>query len=425
MVDATVEDIRQLLVRRRKILVGSAVLFFAVGYLQVSLGRKSFEARSTIVLSLADTPPGVSLFPSPQAPSPLKVLSGVLRSRSAEQKIIAKTGVERKVLRDFLTVNEEPAFNQLVIAMNYQPNTKALEIVDAAVKSLGELDKELGISKASRAYLSVGKAIESRSKELKSAEERLMSFQKSMKAADASVGGVSPDALYPAVALGYRKRLQDLEFQLSSVNKQLLTTRSQAVNSAKTSSISSLESPAIQKLKSTLSEKEFNLRLLQTRLGPGSPEVKRLELEIEATRKELESEINKFIQSVDSGVAASTIQLESSKALLEYQIQYLKPLAESGPSDAMVLKRLTEEVGTLQTVVRNLRTKYESLKVEADVDPSRWIVLDPPKLDTLPSNYRPTRNGGMYMVAGTGLCFLGLLYGERKKKLKETERQSI
>jgi uncharacterized protein involved in exopolysaccharide biosynthesis len=186
-----------------------------------------------------------------------------------------------------------------------------------------------------------------------------------------------------------------------------------------------LESPAIQKLKSTLSEKEFNLRLLQTRLGPGSPEVKRLELEIEATRKELESEINKFIQSVDSGVAASTIQLESSKALLEYQIQYLKPLAESGPSDAMVLKRLTEEVGTLQIVVRNLRTKYESLKVEADVDPSRWLVLDPPKLDTLPSNYRPTRNGGMYMVAGTGLCFLGLLYGERKKKLKEMERQSI
>ncbi len=70
MVDATVEDIRQLLVRRRKILVGSAVLFFAVGYLQVSLGRKSFEARSTIVLSLADTPPGGVAFPFAPSPEP-------------------------------------------------------------------------------------------------------------------------------------------------------------------------------------------------------------------------------------------------------------------------------------------------------------------------------------------------------------------
>ena len=69
MVDVTVEDVRQLLVHRRKILIGSAVLFFVAGYLQVSLGRKSFEARSTIVLSLADTPPGVyfSLRPKPRA----------------------------------------------------------------------------------------------------------------------------------------------------------------------------------------------------------------------------------------------------------------------------------------------------------------------------------------------------------------------
>jgi len=50
------------------------------------------------------------------------------------------------------------------------------------------------------------------------------------------------------------------------------------------------------------------------------------------------------------------------------------------------------------------------------VDPSRWIVLDPPKLDTLPSNFRPVRTGGIYAVVGSSFWFLFLIFRLRKAK---------
>lgn len=410
------------LARKWLVLACLAVIGFAGGYFWTRLSPPSYEAKATLLLALPDrAAAGINLI-SAGGPTPLSIIASVLRSRTAEDRIIEDTKIGRRELQEFLVIDEEPKANSLHIRMTYRPNSKALAVVASAVETLRELDKEIGFSVASRTATSLEQGIAVKEGELKAAEKQLAEFQSNMRTPISFAGNGSggADAAFSAMATSYNKQLKDLEFQLKSLETELGEARTRAKQSALAASSVATGVPQVQSWRDMLTRKQYDLNIASQRLGPSSPEVVRLKRELDVTQRQLQVEIAKYVESVNTGVAPEIARLEAQEMLLKWQVEYLRPLAKAAPTEAMQLKRLTAEVATLQTVVAQLRAKYETAKLEAAVDQVKWSVLDKPALDDTPSNFRPVRTGGMLAATLTLLGLVVLLAGERRRALRSS-----
>jgi uncharacterized protein involved in exopolysaccharide biosynthesis len=429
--EMSLATVLEVLKKRRWIILLVTLIAVVYGYASVKFGKKSYEAKAVILMNFSDRASAALSLQGlgSGGPTPIQILAGVLRSREAEKRIVAKTNITVKELRDFLVVNQDSTQNQISISMNFQPNEKALEVVKAAVEVLGELDREIGFSTASKTARNLEAEIKRRKSELIVAEKNLLEFQRKMRAGDGTVKELTPTDTddskvqtknAPEVS-SYRQRLFQAQYRLKLVNKQLETLRGLADKKSRLAESVPVNVPEVQEWKKQLAEAESQLRNARISLGEEAPEIVELRQRVAQLKTQVRLAIERYLKSVQGGVDPTVAILESEKVILEWEITELKPLAERAPGEALMARKLAEEVATLQQVIRTLRTKYEASKTEAEVDPVKWSILDEPSLDVLPSNFRPVRNAGIFgLTAFLGLClyFIGseALKAQRGKK---------
>jgi len=395
--------------RRKFLILGLSVIGAVVGYLSVYLSPKSFEARAALVFNIEQRPSNPLAALAASGPTPVELVSGVLKSRTAEDLIVKQSGISRKDLRDWLVIQTDVPANQLILTMSYQPNSKALEVIRASIQALSELDEQLVFSSRRRKMKSLEQAIKDNRVEQKRAQERLIVFQKGMKSmvtGEQTREGVN----YLLAAQTVKRQLRQKEYELGAAKSRLAEARRRAKLSAQATLDFPVGVPQVADWRLQLTSKQHELDLLSASLGPDAPEIVQLQQQIKTLTETLRKEVKKYIASVNTGVAPEVGELEASVLLLQWQVDYLRPLADTAPTEAAELSRLSDEVATLNEVGRQIRAQYETAKVEALADPSQWTVLDEPSLDVLPSNYRPTRTAGIFGLVTLVLSSLAVLF---------------
>ncbi len=417
-------DAFELLKKRKFLIIGLSLIGAIFGFVSVYFGPKSFEARAALVFNIDQRPTNPLVAFAAAGPNPVELVSGVLKSRSAEDLIVKRTGISRKDLRDWLVIQTDVPANQLILTMSYQPNSKALEVISASIQALSELDDRLVLSSRKQKMNSLMQAIKDNRVEQKRAQERLIVFQKGMKSMVA--GEQTREGMnFLLAAQMVKRQLRQKEFELGLAKSRLVEARRRAKMSAEATMDFQVGVPQIAEWRLQLTGKQHELDLKSASLGPDAPEIVQLQQEIKILTQTLQKEVKKYISSVNSGVDPEVGELEASVLLLQWQVDYLRPLADTAPTEAAELSRLSDEVATLTEVGRQIRSQYETAKAEALSDPSRWSVLDEPSLDVLPSNYRPTRTAGIYGLVTLVLASLGVLFFNKNSKPLNAAQQGV
>jgi uncharacterized protein involved in exopolysaccharide biosynthesis len=137
-----------------------------------------------------------------------------------------------------------------------------------------------------------------------------------------------------------------------------------------------------------LTDIEYKLRVARTTFAEEHPEVVRLKRVEKETQEQFQSDVKKYMSSVNKNVDPTIATLEAKRMLLEYQVSQARKLAKVAPEEGMQLARYVAEVLTLRKVSTTLRGQYEQAKLEAEISKVRWNVLDPPYIERKPVNKR-------------------------------------
>lgn len=332
--------------------------------------------------------------------NPLNVLKGIVRSRTAQERIAKATKVDIKDLEKALSVTTAADENQLVLNVKWkQDKNKAKDIADATIRTLEGMKREIGFSVANRQSTMLEKQIAEKEKSLDLAEKSVKDFQKVMK---------SPvDPTSPASIAELMKQRKQLESDLEALKIQISEAKKQAERVAGSSSDLPTGLPNAEEWRGRVVKAEYELRIAEVKLGPDAPDVVRLRRELQITRDRLQKEISNYLKSVSSNVDASIVQLEAQRIVLEWRVSSVQEMANAAPDEASELQKRLREVAALTQTLAALRQQYEIKKIEEVGDVS-WSVLEPPFFtDEEPINKQFGRNGIVGFILGG---FLGVTF---------------
>ncbi len=375
-----------------------------LAYLFTAISKPIYEARATLLLPLTErTANPFDFIPKADA-NPLGVLQGVLLSETAIREIAKGAELLPGELRKKLEVEQDAPRSQLVIRARGVDSEQTLKIVRQSVQSLARLDRDLGFSLASRQAEILREALDKGKEDVRGAEDRLLAYQRKSRTA--------PDPEDPFGVSGYLRKLQELQLELGSVEKELQALRQSAVDRGPNVEVPT-GLPQLDVWREKLSEKEFDLRLAETKLQPSAPELVRLREEVSAAREQLEEEVRRSILAVEKNIDVEVAGLEARRVVLQWQVEEARKLAERAPGEAVEFQRLLREVNSAAEVLHKLTADYEDTRLTAEIDKIKWTLLEEPFLLEEPVNRRFIFN----MALGGMLGFvLGLFTVSRRKK---------
>jgi uncharacterized protein involved in exopolysaccharide biosynthesis len=343
---------------------------------------------------------------SATASTPLRTIKGVMQSERELSAIRTKFNLDWRIFDTAFKVVDESQSNQLIISYESTDREKIVPVLEFSLSMLGDLDKELSFSAGSRQADTLRTAVADKKEELRAVEEKLLTFQKKMKAPSV------PDK--PETVGNYIEELRNLEFELAGVKQQLSTLRSQAKNAATAPSDIPTVIPNAKIWQKSVAEDEYELKVALTSLGPENPEVVSLTRKLEQSRVKFKEAVQSYYKSVNRSLDPKVAELEAKRTLLESQVITARGYANVAPQEALTLTRLVTEVLTVRTVYGQLRSQFEQAKIESEVGKVRWSVLDAPYIHP-----RPTNKARLIpSIASTLLGFFIALISSTKKYVK-------
>lgn len=343
--------------------------------------------------------------------NPLNVLRGIIRSRSALERIAKATNTDIKDIEKAIAANVSGDENQLNITVQWKKDKDmAKRIAQATIDTLDQMKKEIGFSVANRQSQLLETQIREKQADLEAAEKSVKEFQKIMKA---PVDPTSPASL--AELMKQRKQLEgDLEALRITINE----AKKQAQRVAGSSVDLPTGLPNADDWRNRVVKAEYDLRIAEVKLGPEAPDVVRLRRELQITRDQLQKEISNYLKSVSSNVDADIVQLEAQRIVLEWRVASVREMATAAPDEAAELQKRLREVAALTSVLQSLRQQYELKKIEEVGDVS-WSVLEPPFFpEEEPINKNFVRNGGVGFFAGVFFAMMGTILRQRGRSAR-------
>jgi uncharacterized protein involved in exopolysaccharide biosynthesis len=359
--------------------------------------------RATATLLLPEEEQTTALLLAQRQASTGLVLKGVLQSHSAMKTIAEANGMKVREVKRIIDVRVFDENNQLVISADLEKRERAMALVQSSIDVLEDLRAELGFSRAAQQAIYLEETLVRKRKELREAEDALLAFQRQMRTA-------------PGSAEELVKEFKRTLFLVQQADQELRVARANAKNVASKSAALPTGLPVTEKWRNQLLDAEMALRKLELTRGPDAPEVVRARRETEITRQQLQSEVSKYIQTIQEDVDAEIANLVAKKAVLEWQADYTKSLAEIAPKEAIELQSYQREVQTAAQVVNELTQQFEKARVESETGRVRWSVLDPPYIEGI-VNKSYLRNSFLGAVLGFALGLSGawILDGRRKR----------
>ncbi|MFN7172955.1 MAG: GumC family protein [Fimbriimonadaceae bacterium] len=331
------------------------------------------------------------------------VLKGVLQSHSAMTTIADANGMKVREVKRTIDVRVFDENNQMVISADVEKQERAMALVQSSIDVLEDLRAELGFSRAAQQAIYLEETLVRKRQELREAEDALLAFQRQMRTA-------------PGSAEGLVQEFKRTQFLVQQADQELRIARTNARNVASKSAALPTGLPVTERWRNQLLDAEMALRKLELTRGPDAPEVVRARRETEITRQQLQSEVSKYVQTIQEDVDAEIANLVARKAVLEWQADYTKSLAEIAPKEAIELQSYQREVQTAAQVVNELTQQFEKARVDSETGRVRWSVLDAPYSEGI-VNKSYFRNSLLGAVLGfvLGLTGAWVLDGRRKR----------
>jgi len=431
---------------RRKIVTIGIFVGGIVAVIATFVIPKAYDITSAVLLVTPDTGSSVvaQALGGTQA-SPLTILQGVAESRTTEDYVVKRTGIDREELQRDFSAKPDVDKNVLVLTANGS-NVKLLtEVIQVTLDCLYEQNRRIGFSTAEKQADSLSRAVTEKERELSQAENDMVTLQQRSKThvnvltgmGGGNTGGISPgsgpDSTGGATSggfggagggaiqpLDYLGQLDSYKFALGSVDRQLKQARQIAHVSATASSTLPTGLPITTAWRVKLEEAEYNLRLAEQKFGPLAPDVVYLKRSVAVVKQQLATEIAQYLKSVDTSADVSIAQLEAQRQLLQWDVDYISKFAKVAPTETLSMVRAFREVSIRQAVLTALRADYEKAKVASEVDRVRWTVMDKPYRSDKPTNFRPVRNFFIGAIIGLILMVLYAYWNGYKEQKQGT-----
>jgi uncharacterized protein involved in exopolysaccharide biosynthesis len=323
---------------------------------------------------------------------PLAILQGIIQSYPAQKYVSEKTGLSMGEVMSKIAVTTDGPKQQVMISYDDTRKKFGLGVVQSTLDVLTELSGKTDVSQAATQAKYYEAAVKQKAKDLKTAEDKVLAFQQSTITA--------PDPSSPFSGSGYTRRLRDLEFDLKSTVQQIEVAKKEAEKQGKSSVDVPTAMQSSIRWRSRIVELQYNLSVAETKLGPLAPEVVALRKQIDVTRQRLQNEITKELTSINKNLDPAVALLESKRLLLEYQREYLVKMSNIAPREAVDFQRLVREALAQADLYKDIRTRYETARIQAQVERAKWSVLAEPYIQPGPTNKAYVRNTLLGFLVG-------------------------
>ncbi len=396
--------------RYGKLVIGLTVLAGLFQLVMTFVSKPIYRASATIFIPLDKQGEGMmGLSLGLTAITPVDILMGILRSERVQAPVREATKLRQKDLDELLIINPELPRSQVRLAVT-DPNEKlSMQILNETLNAFKAANREVGFSTAEIQAKYLKESIDKRKSELEAAQDALLNYVKQMKAPG---DPTSPDA----AGLQFRK-LQDLQFQLGTVENQLSEAKQKAEAQARASIDLPTGSATSLFWRNKVKEIELEKRVAEQTYGPEAPQMKQIESRLREARALAREEASKEATAISENLTTQIAELESRRKVLVWQVAEARLVAESVPAETAELQRLYRDLRVREETYLELMKRFETSNVEAEVERVRWTILDEPYLSDEPVNKRPVRNTGIGMATGLVVSlFLATLLGMRDRR---------
>ncbi len=347
-------------------------------------------------------------------PSSLKIFRRFLESETCLAFVSEQTNVPRKKIEASRSFVEDAEANMLTLAVALPDQQLARRIIEEHLKALDSINRKISTDYMQDDTFAIQSELKTQRAKLDRAEADLVEFQKHANSAPSS----SPSQ--------WESRLLQARVELGSVKSSVKAASSLYHKSLGSQGLSPSDIPPVQKLRPKLVDAQYQLNVLNSSLGPDSPEVRHLTTDIKNLKDELKSEVSAYVSSVDKGLIDPTAAPGSSsqgaavsgmlerQVSLESEIDALSQLAKVAPSEQGTLAHLTLQVSIQSDLVRQATLQLEAARLQSLRDPNKWSLLDPPWVDPKPVNKKYFQISLFAIVGGLLLsCIWAINFGRK------------
>lgn len=396
-------------------ILGSGLVASAATVAYIMAKPNVYRGYATLVLPLSSSNASINLaLPLlSRDSSPLSVLLGIAKSDLVFSQIVERTKLPRKTVRENLTWKEDSATSQISVTYTDTNPQRARNVVTIALEELGKSSRAISTSLAATNIVDLRAALDSRTETLQKSEDELLAMQAKLRTA------IDPNN--PFSGGQYLARLKEVEIELGKVETELRAVRETAIRRGEPAvTVPTAGATSNPSWKQRVTDVEYELRVAETRFGPDAPEVEQLRRKLTVTRNQLQTEISKYIQSVQSNVASEVAMLVARKQILEWQRAYIADLAKIAPSEALELQRVIREVSAQTAALVETRKQYEAAALDQQVYRVQYTTLVTPQVTPNPVNKGRTKATIISFVAGALTCSVIIVLVNIRDRNRET-----
>ncbi|MBI3923380.1 MAG: hypothetical protein HY318_18305 [Armatimonadetes bacterium] len=288
-----------------------------------------------------------------------------------------------------------------------------------AARSVGLLQdylKRSNLFQSQKYRLFVEEQVEATYAELKLAQQRLQEFQQQKQI-------ISPAAEAEALI----KTLQQLFEQKTTADvkagtsqDQIATVADQLKAQAQTPLSLPADSPIVQQWRRKLIEQQTELSILRKDLTDSHPDVVRLQLAIDETKKQLREEVTRVLKAADEKLSPQLTDLvvrkiaaESESKGLSSVISVLQSKVASMPPAMMTYTRFKGDAEVLERRYRLLNEELVRARMAEAKEPSGFVLLDRAVVPTLKASPSTAVNSLVAAILGLMISIFVVFAGER------------
>lgn len=284
-------------------------------------------------------------------------------------------------------------------AFDRDPNMVSL-IANTYAESFDELFRDYSFESAKKARIMLEMELERTDKELLAAQNRLKEFQEGEK----TVSLQEETSSLIKASSEFRSLIDSTKVSLQEVNKKIRSIEGQLAQEEKMQLSSEVvtDNPIVKGLRQKLTDLEIGLASLKAKFHDKHPEIVRINSEIEHTKKLLEEEVIKIVDSrtftrnsVYETLRQNLSSLYVDQEALDAKLKGLNGVVTDIDERIMRLPELntrltslTSEIDKLSTASKMLANKLEEARIQEIRENKSFVVLDraiPPANPSFPA----------------------------------------
>jgi uncharacterized protein involved in exopolysaccharide biosynthesis len=350
---------------------------------------------------------------SPQVASGPQTAIAVLTSRRCEERVCDVLNLPRKwdIPRNKAVKRLEGSvvFNVdknglLAMESSEMDRRLAADILNAYIKTLGDLAEELSLNISTRNR----KFLENR---IGRTRARLQVLEKRYAESSAKESPVLATSALPEAAKAVIEMEADLvkaKANLDAANGQLAFEQQAAEKVVALGSQFPSHALMGRDQRERVSDLEAQVAMDRAQYGPDKPERRRHEEQLKIARAQLQIEIQREGQALAKGIAPEVVTLNALKASAEAQVEGLsraldevKSRFDGLPMRVLQRERLLQEIKVMREIVAFQEAEAERARIAEARDATTFQVIDPP--DVADEHFAPRKAFTSVLAAVAGL----------------------